>query len=57
MQLETKAQIAKTTLSLLTLTTSLFLLGILVLVLCVGLQIDPFGKPQRHFWVLFLLDL
>jgi hypothetical protein len=57
MQLETKAQIAKTTLSLLTLTTSLFLLGILVLVLCVGLQIDPFRETTTHFWVLFLLDL
>ena len=49
MQLETKAQIAKTTLSLLTLVTSLFLLGVLVLVLCVGLQIDPFRETTTSF--------
>ncbi len=49
MQLETKAQIAKTTLSLLTLVTSLFLLGVLVLVLCVGLQIDPFRETTASF--------
>jgi hypothetical protein len=49
MQLETKAQIAKTTLSLLTLVTSLFLLGILVLVLCVGLQINPFRETTTSF--------
>jgi hypothetical protein len=49
MQLGTKAQIAKTTLSLLTLVTSLFLLGVLVLVLCVGLQIDPFRETTASF--------
>jgi hypothetical protein len=49
MQLETKAQIAKTTLTLLTLVTSLFLLGVLVLVLCVGLQIDPFRETTTSF--------
>ena len=49
MQLETKAQIAKTTLSLLTLVTSLFLLGVLVLVLCVGLEIDPFRETTTSF--------
>ena len=49
MQLGTKAQIAKTTLSLLTLMTSLFLLGVLVLVLCVGLQIDPFRETTTSF--------
>jgi hypothetical protein len=49
MQPETKAQIAKTTLSLLTLVTSLFLLGVLVLVLCVGLQIDPFRETTTSF--------
>jgi hypothetical protein len=49
MQLETKAQIAKTTLSLLTLVTSLFLLGVLVLVLCVGLEINPFRETTTSF--------
>jgi hypothetical protein len=48
-QLGTKAQIAKTTLSLLTLVTSLFLLGVLVLVLCVGLQINPFRETTTSF--------
>jgi hypothetical protein len=49
MQLETKAQIAKASLSLLTLVTFLFLLGILVLVLCVGLQINPFRETTTSF--------
>ncbi|MBZ5614132.1 MAG: hypothetical protein LAO23_09010 [Acidobacteriia bacterium] len=49
MQLETKAHIAKTTLSLLTLVTALFLLGILVLVVCVGLQINPFRETTTSF--------
>ncbi|MGA2965686.1 MAG: hypothetical protein ABSD64_05690 [Terriglobales bacterium] len=51
MQLETKAQIAKTTLALLTLVTALFLLGILVLVLCVGLQINPFRETTTSFLI------
>lgn len=49
MQLENRVQIAKATLSLLTLVTSLFLLGVLVLVLCVGLQIDPFRETTTSF--------
>jgi hypothetical protein len=49
MQLETKAQIARTTLSLLTLVASLFFLGVLVLVLCVGLQINPFRETTTSF--------
>jgi len=49
MQLETKAQIAKATLSLLTLVTSLFSLGILVLVLCAGLEINPFRETTTSF--------
>lgn len=49
MQLEAKAQIAKATLTLLTLVTSLFLLGVLVLVLCVGLQINPFRETTTSF--------
>jgi hypothetical protein len=44
MQSGTKAQISKITLSLLTIVCSLFLLGVLVLVLCVGLNINPFKE-------------
>lgn len=51
MHLETKAQIAKATLSLLTVVTSLFLLGVLVLVLCVGLEINPFRETTTSFLV------
>jgi hypothetical protein len=49
MTLETKAQIARATLSLLTVLTSLFLLGVLVLVLCFGLQINPFRETTSSF--------
>jgi hypothetical protein len=49
MRLETKAQISKATLSLLTIVTALFLLGILVLVICVGLQINPFRETTSSF--------
>ena len=51
MQLETKAQIAKATLSLLTLMAALFFLGVLVLVLCAGLQINPFRETTTSFLV------
>ncbi len=51
MRLGTKAQIAKATLSLLTLVSSLFLLGVLVLVLCVGLNINPFKETTSAFLV------
>lgn len=44
MRLETKAQIAKVTLSLLTVVASLFVLGVLVVVLCTGLQVNPFKE-------------
>jgi len=49
MKLETKAQIAGATLSLLTFVASLFLLGVLVIVLCVGLQINPFRETTTAF--------
>jgi hypothetical protein len=51
MQLETKAQIARATLSLLTVVVSLFLLGVLVLVLCAGFQINPFRETTTSFLV------
>jgi hypothetical protein len=41
---ETKVQIANVTLFLLTFVTSLFLMGLLVLVICTGLQINPFRE-------------
>ncbi len=44
MRLETKAQIARVTLFLLTVVASFFVLGVLVAVLCTGLQINPFKE-------------
>jgi len=49
MHLETKTQIAKATLSLLILVAALFLLGGIVLVLCVGLEINPFRETTTSF--------
>jgi hypothetical protein len=49
LQLATKAQIARATLSLLTVVASLFFLGVLVLVLCAGLQINPFRETTTSF--------
>lgn len=51
MQLETKAQIARATLSLLVVVASLFFLGVLVLVLCAGLEINPFRETTTSFLV------
>jgi hypothetical protein len=51
MQLETKTQIARATLTLLTVVVSLFLLGVLVIVLCSGFQINPFRETTTSFLV------
>ena len=51
MELETKAQIAKATLIGLTALVYLFLLGVLVFVLCVGLQINPFKETTTSFLI------
>lgn len=51
MELETKAQIARATLSLLVVVASLFFLGVLVLVLCAGLEINPFRETTTSFLV------
>ena len=51
MKLETKTHIAAATLSLLTAVASLFFLGLLVLVLCVGLQVNPFKETTTSFLV------
>jgi hypothetical protein len=49
MKLETKVQIAGTSLSLLVYVTLLFLLGVVVLVVCTGLQINPFRETTTSF--------
>lgn len=49
MQIATKAQIARATLTALTAIASLFFLGILVFVLCAGLQINPFRERTTSF--------
>ncbi len=49
MRLQTKAQIASASLSLLTFVASLIFLGVLVLVLCVGFQINPFRETTSSF--------
>ncbi len=51
MELKTKAQIARATLSLLVVVASLFFLGVLVLVLCAGLEINPFRETTTSFLV------
>jgi len=57
MRLETKAQIARVTLSLLTAVVMLFLLGVLVLVLCAGLQVNPFRETTTSFLVAAFVGL
>jgi hypothetical protein len=56
-KLETKAQLSKVTLSLLTFVAFVFLLGILVLVLCAGLQINPFRETTSEFLVASFIGL
>src|SRR5205823_5580165 len=51
MDLDTKSHIARTTLSLLIWIVTLFLLGALVLVLCAGLQINPFKETTTSFLI------
>src|SRR5947207_1336715 len=57
MKLDTKAQIARATLSLLTVVASLFFLGVLVLVLCAGLQINPFRETTTSFLIAAFIGL
>ena len=49
MKLETKVQVAKTSLSVLIYIVVLFLLGVVVLVVCAGLQINPFRETTTSF--------
>jgi amino acid transporter len=57
MRLETKTTIAKATLSLLTVVVALVLLGVLVFVLCAGLQINPFKETTTAFLVAAFVGL
>jgi hypothetical protein len=57
MRSETKTAIAKATLSLLTVVVSLILLGVLVSVLCAGLQINPFKETTTSFLVAAFVGL
>jgi len=51
MQLDTKLQIAKGTLTVLAVVTGFFLMGVVVLVLCAGLQINPFKETTTSFLI------
>ena len=57
MQLETKVQIARGTLSLLVVVVALFVLGGLVLVLCVGFGVNPFRETTTSFLVAAFVGL
>lgn len=57
MRSETKAQIARLSLSLLTAVVVLFLLGGLVLVLCAGLDVNPFRETMTSFLISCFLGL
>ena len=57
MTMDTKSQIAKATLSLLTIVVTLFLLGILVIVVCAGLQINPFRETTTSFLISAFMGL
>ncbi len=55
MNIQTKAQIAKLTLALLTLVATLFLLALVVIVVCAGFQINPFKQETTTFlWFAFV---
>jgi hypothetical protein len=57
MELSTKAQVARMTLTVLTVVVSLFFLGLLVVVLCAGLQINPFKETTTSFLVAIFCGL
>ena len=57
MDVGVRSQIAKATLSLLTIVVSLFLLGVIVLILCAGLQINPFKETTTSFLIAAFLGL
>ena len=51
MQLENKVQIARGTLTVLAVVTGLFLMGLVVVVLCAGLDINPFKETTTSFLI------
>jgi hypothetical protein len=57
MEIDTKAQVAKATLNLLTIVVGLFLLGVLVIVLCAGLGINPFKETTTSFLIAAFIGL
>ena len=57
MDVGTRSQIAKATLSLLTIVVSLFLLGVIVLIVCAGLQINPFKETTTSFLIAAFLGV
>jgi len=57
MELNTKAQIARATLSMLIAVVALLFLGLLVVVLCAGLQINPFRETTTSFLIAAFLAL
>lgn len=57
MELGTKSQIAKVTLSLLTVVVYLFLLGVIVVILCAGLEINPFKETTTSFLIAAFIGL
>src|SRR5215471_18998761 len=57
MEQGTKAQIAKLTLTLLTVVVFVLVLGVLVLVLCAGLQVNPFRETTTTFLVASFIGL
>jgi hypothetical protein len=56
-KLETKVQVARTSLSLLVQVAVLFLLGVVVLVVCAGLQINPFRETTTSFLLAMFMGL
>src|SRR5215467_13158200 len=57
MEQGTKAQIAKLTLTLLTVVVFVLVLGVLVLVLCAGLQVNPFRETTTSFLIASFIGL
>jgi len=57
MEIDIKAQVAKATLNLLAIVVGLFLLGVLVIVLCAGLGINPFKETTTSFLIAAFIGL
>jgi hypothetical protein len=57
MKLDTKVQIARATLTMLVVVVSLFFVGVLVIVLCAGLEINPFRETTTSFLIAAFIGL